>query len=199
MLPGLASGYSTLLTRPLPLPCRGSGSAQTQGNWPSPSMVLVPSLGIPLPPGSFGVGKGVTELGVFPALPKLFLGGDGMILHHGSLTWGSPHTLLSGVLDWQWDAPSLHHTSLAAFHFPRDSRNNWGDPAQPLSGVPLTLSCSAWRSGRAGESCAGKTQWELFGPELLGKLSSLSPAPGNLRQARGGRVIAALSPQRLCL
>lgn len=124
--------------------------------------------------------------------------GDRILPHHGSLTLGSPHTLLSGVLNWQWDAPSLHHTSLAAFHFPRDSRTDWGDPAQPFSSVPLPLSPSAWRSGRAGESHAGRTQWEIFGPEWLGKLSSL-PVTRESKTGRGREGQHTLIPHPLCL
>lgn len=44
------------------------------GQLPQPFQVLGPGPGTPLPPGSFGVGGGVSELGVFPALPKVFLG-----------------------------------------------------------------------------------------------------------------------------
>lgn len=202
MLPE-ASKQLQHLSSPTPSHCPTGdlGVLRHRATGPSPSMVLIPRSGIPLPPGNFGVGGGVTGLGVFPALPKLFLGR--IWRQDPSPPWqpdlGVTPYLLPGVLNWQWDAPSLH-TSLSAFHFPRDSRTNLGDSAQAHSGVPQALSSTAWRSGRAGESHAGRTQWELFEPGLLlGKPSSLSPAPGSQRQAGGGRVSAALSPQPLCL
>lgn len=141
----LASSYSTLLHLPAPSTHHPAGDlgALPEGGQLAPNLpgVLVLNPGTPLLPGNLGLGGGVTGLGVFPALQSCFWGGDGdrTLPSHGSPTWVSPHTLLPGVLGGQRDAPSQHRTSLAAFHFSRDSRANQGDPAQPhsLTRAPL--------------------------------------------------------------
>lgn len=123
---------------------------------PALSGVSVPNPGTPPPPGNVGLGGRVAGLGGLLCSPKrCFWGRDGdkTLPHHGSPIWGSPHALLPGVLDGQWDAPSRLCTFLAAFPFPRASRANQGEPAQPhsLAEDPLGITGdlgSPWLGGQ---------------------------------------------------
>lgn len=70
MLPGLASSYSTLLTRPFPPSCRGCGSAQAQGNRPQPFHVIGPKSRNPSATWKFWGGWRSHRVGSLPCSPQ---------------------------------------------------------------------------------------------------------------------------------
>lgn len=92
-----------------PLSCRGPGSvARGRTAGPSPrecwSRIQAPLRHLEI----WGWVEESQGWGSALLSQSCFWGGDGdrILPHHGSLTWGSPHVLLPGVLDGEQDASS---------------------------------------------------------------------------------------------